>query len=135
MADAKAAQEAHGNKETSDDEQADTSDCPDNTASEAQTTAEQDNTDAEVPEQSNTNDLSAQQRQRAKQQRIKAFHDMIGSTPDGDNRTASQIEACLEQPVGPEVVVAEDDQGNPYTRKQIDWIGNLSRAQRPELFC
>jgi len=130
MADAKAAQEAHGNKETSDDEQADTSDCPDNTASEAQTTAEQDNTDAEVPEQSNTNDLSAQQRQRAKQQRIKAFHDMIGSTPDGDDRTASQIEACLEQPVGPEVVVAEDDQGNPYTRKQIDWIGNLSRAQR-----
>src|SRR5699024_12656701 len=51
MADAKADQEAHGNKDTSDDEQADTSDCPDNTASEAQTTAEQDNTDAEVTEQ------------------------------------------------------------------------------------
>src|SRR5699024_4588190 len=41
-----------------------------------------------------------------------------------------QIEACLEQPVGPEVVVAVDDQGNPYTRKQVDWISNLSRAQR-----
>src|SRR5699024_5811151 len=55
---------------------------------------------------------------------------MIGSTPDGDDRTASQIEACLEQPVEPEVVVAEDEHGNTYTRKQIDWIGSLTRAQR-----
>lgn len=130
MADAKAAQEPHGNEETSADEQAEATDRQDNAAEETQTTANQDSTDVDVLEQPNINDLSARQRHLAKQQRIKALHERIGSTPGGDDRTASQIEASLEQPVEPEVVVAKDEQGNTYTRKQIDWIGSLTRVQR-----
>src|SRR5699024_5544821 len=58
MADAKAAQEFHDNEETSAEEEADAPGRPDNTAGETQSTTDQESTAADVPEESNTNDLS-----------------------------------------------------------------------------
>lgn len=71
-----------------------------------------------------------QQGASTRQERLDALHEMLGSTPDINDRVPSQIEASLPQPVSADTVIAEDDHGNEYTRQQVDWIDQLTRPQR-----
>lgn len=64
------------------------------------------------------------------EEQLEALHQMLGSQPDIDDRVPSQIEASLPQPVSADTVIAEDEQGNEYTRQQVDWIDKLTRPQR-----
>lgn len=62
--------------------------------------------------------------------KLEALHDMLGSRPEIDDRVPSQIEASLPQPFPADAVIVEDEQGNEYTKQQIDWIDQLTRPQR-----
>lgn len=108
MADAKAQQ---GDPSAGNEEHAD----------EATATSAEDTTVGASPQQQESCTRDAQ---------LNALHEMLGSQADIDDRVPSQIEASLPAPVSADTVIAEDDQGNEYTRQQVGWIDKLTRPQR-----
>lgn len=81
-------------------------------------------------EESQTEGSQPQQESPTREEKLAAFHEMLGSQPDIDDRVPSQIEASLPQPFSADTVIAEDERGNEYTRQQVDWIDKLTRPQR-----
>lgn len=67
---------------------------------------------------------------RTEQQRREDLHEILGTTPDPGMLPTNQVEAQLPQPVDSDTVIAEDHDGKAYTRREVDWIDSLTRAER-----
>ena len=99
---------------------------------EAKTTHDAPEAPSQQPADNSAEKTSHAQRERASghEEKLAVLHEMLGSRPGTDDRVPSQIEASLPQPFAADAVIAEDEQGNEYTKQHIDWIDRLTRPQR-----